>query len=113
MTTTESLNNLINNPEAGENFQSLNADLESTLAPYDICHSPEISRRFLQNIQKPFLNALIENIKERLPDTDVFSNFDPLKLPDTLQEVATRKYGEQEIEQLAEHYGLGDAPLIS
>ena len=57
--------------------------------------------------------ALIENINERLPDTDIFSNFDilnPLKLPVTSQEMATENYGEKEMEELAEHYGVGIHP---
>ena len=60
--------------------------------------------------------ALIENINERLPNRDIFSNFDildPLKLPATSQKMATENYGEKEIEKLAEHYGVGDSPLIS
>ena len=59
--------------------------------------------------------ALIENINERLPDTTIFSNFDilnPFKLPATSQEMATKNYGEKEIAELAEHYGIGDSPLI-
>ena len=94
----------------------MNTDLESTLAPHNIPHSPEATSMFLNNVQKPFLIALIENINERLPDTGIFSNFDilnPLKLPATSQEMATENYGEKEIEELAEHYGVGDSPLIS
>ena len=94
----------------------MDTDLESTLAPYNIHHSPEATSNFLNNIQKPFLKALIDNIKKRLPDTSIFSNFDilnPLKLPDTFEEMTTTKYGEREIERLGEHYGVGDAPLIS
>ena len=90
----------------------MNTDLESTLAPYNIPHSPEATSMFLNNILKSLLMALIENINERLPNTDIFSNFDildPLKLPATSQEMATENYGEREIE----HYGVGDSPLIS
>ena len=71
---------------------------------------------FLNKIQKPFLIALVENIKERLPDNTIFSNFDilnPFKLPATSQEMATENYGEKEIAEVAEHYGIGDSPLIS
>ena len=94
----------------------MNTDLESTLAPYNIPHSPEATSMFLNNILKSLLMALIEHITERLPNTDIFSNFDildPLKLPATSQEMATENYGEKEIEKLAEHYGVGDSPLIS
>ena len=94
----------------------MNTDLKSTLAPYNILHSPEATTMFLKNIQKPFLMALIENINERLPNTDIFSHFDiinPLKLPVTSQEMATENYREKEIKELAEHDGVGDSPLIS
>ena len=114
--TVESLNSLISNPEAGDNLRRLETDLKSTLAPYSIHHSPEATSMFFNNIQKPFLNALVENIKERLPDTNIFSNFEilnPLKLPDTSEQMAITRYGEVEIEKLAEHYGLGGVPLIS
>ena len=83
-TTIESLNTLSSNPESGDNFKKSDMDLESTLAPYNIHHSPEATSNFLNSIQKPFLKALIDNIKERLPDTNIFSHFDilnPLKLP--------------------------------
>ena len=65
----------------------------------------------MDQIQRPFLNALIENIKERLPDTNVFSNFEifnPLKLPDTVENLCNEKYGEAEVEELGEKYGVGE-----
>ena len=95
-TTVASLDSLNSHP--GENFNQLDSDLLSSLAPYNISYSHEATRRFLDQIQRPFLNALIENIKERLPDTNVFSNFEifnPLKLPDTVENLCNAKYGEQ------------------
>ena len=57
--TIESLNTLSSNPEFGDNFRKLDTDLECTLAPYNIHHSPEATSNFLNNIQKPFLKALM------------------------------------------------------
>lgn len=63
-TTVESLNDLCNNPGAGEYFRKLDSDLASTLAPYKIIHSLEMTTRFFDQIQRPFLQALIQDIKE-------------------------------------------------
>ena len=114
-TTVNGLNGL--NSHSGENFSQLDSDLASTLAPYNIPHSPEAtSRFFFYHIQKPFLHALVENIKERLPDTDVFTNFEifnPLKLTHTVEDMCSEKYGEMQVDKLGEKYGLGDSPIIS
>ena len=55
-------------------------------------------------------------MKEWLPDTNMFSNFEifnPLKLPDTVEDMCNENYGEAEVEKLGENYGLGDSPIIS
>lgn len=105
------------NSHSGENFSQLNSDLVSTLAPYNIPHSPyNIQGGFFYHTQKPFLHALVENIKKRLPDTDVFTNFEifnPLKIPDTVENMCSKKYEEMQVEKLEEKYGLGDSPIIS
>ena len=113
-TTVDSLNSLNSHP--GENFSQLDIHFLTTIASYEISHSAEGTTRFLHHIKKPFLHALVENIKERLPDTDVFSNFEifnPLKLPDTAEDICNEKYGETQVEKLGEKYGLGDSPIIS
>ena len=89
-TTVDCINSLNSHPR--ENFNQLDSDLASALASYKIPHSPEAARRIFDLIQKPFLNALVENIKERLPDTDMFSNFEifnPLKLPDRVENICS------------------------
>ena len=73
-TTIDNLNTLSSNPETGDNFRKLDVDLESTLAPCNIHHSSEATSNFLNNIQKPFLKAVIDNIKEQLPDTDILTS---------------------------------------
>lgn len=89
-TTIEGLTALIDNPEAGENFHRLTTELESTLAPYSIPHPPKVASAFLNNVQNhSSYIPLIENIKERLPDTNIFSYYDifnPFKLPATPEE---------------------------
>ena len=66
-TTVASLDSL----NSHQNFNQLDSDLVSSLAPYNISYSHEATRRFFDQIQRPFLNALIENIKKRLSDTNV------------------------------------------
>lgn len=38
--------------------------------------------------------------------------FNPLKLPDTVEDMCNEKYGETQVEKLGEKYGLGDSPII-
>lgn len=38
----------------------------------------------------------------------------PLKLPDTVEEAAECHYGEEDVQKLGDHYGIGDgAPIIT
>ena len=46
ITATEGLAALIDDPMSGEHFRSLTSDLESTLAPYNIPHPPEVIQSF-------------------------------------------------------------------
>ena len=61
---------------------------------------------------------MIENIKECLPDKDTgiiaaFGAFNPSQLPLTPEEAMEKQYGEKEICELGEHYGVGDSPPIN
>ena len=92
----------------------LDNDLSSSLSSFDITNGgPETKCRFQTQIRKPFL---IRNINERLPDTVIFANFEvlnPLKLPGITEEAAETHYGEVDVQKLGDHYGIGDAPIIS
>lgn len=71
---------------------------------------------FRTQILKQFIEVLTSNIKERLPDTGLFSDFDilnPLKLPKTAEEAAESHYGEVSVQNLGNHYGIGDASIIN
>ncbi len=61
--TVQSLNELINH--SGDNFSKLKSDIETKLSPYNITYSPEAESRFQNQIQKPFIKALVENIENR------------------------------------------------
>ena len=80
-TTTESLEMLIVHP--GENFVKLDADLQSSLADYNIKYSPEAKASFLREIHVPFVKALVQNIKDRLPDRTflILRNFQSQRTP--------------------------------
>ena len=102
--------------QSGCYSRQLDSDLLSSLAPFDIRHSPEMKRRFQQCIPQKFLNALIENIKNRFPDTKVYTKFEvlsPNKLSNTAEEAVGSKYGEQEVQEIGKHYGSRDSPSIS
>ena len=71
--TIENLQLLSN--QAGVFARKLDSDLLSTLAPFDIRHSPDMKQRFQQHILQKFLGALDKNIKDRFPDTSVYANF--------------------------------------
>jgi hypothetical protein len=56
----------------------------------------------------PFFDAIIANIQERLPDTGVFAAFsilDPSRLPSSLEEAVTLKYGDGQVDLLQLQYG--------
>ena len=77
-TTIESLNTLSSNPESGDNFRKLDTDLESTLAPYNIHHSPEATSNFLNKIQKPF-HRLSLTTSRNVCQTQIFCKKRPFK----------------------------------
>ena len=65
-----------------------------------------------------FVSELIENITERFPDKDTgiigaFGVFNPSHLPLTSEEAMEKQYGEKEIRELGERYGIGDSPPIN
>ena len=69
----------------------------------------------LKLIHGPFIKALLQNIKERLPDTELFANFkvfDPQRLPDSVEAISSSRYGFQEMKDFAGFYGVGDLPVV-
>ena len=92
--------------------------MQSSLAAFDISYSTELKESFKKDIQQCFVSELIENITERLPDKDTgiiaaFGVFNPSQLPLTSEEAMVKQYGEKEIRELGEHYGIGDSPPIN
>ena len=61
-TTVESLK-LLNN-QAGEFSRKLDSDLLSSLSSSSILYSPEVKLRFQSEIQKPFVEALVQNVQD-------------------------------------------------
>ena len=110
-TTLDALNRLLNID--GEFLNTLN---HASLASFDISsRASDPKQHFNFTIREPFLTALINNIRERLPDTEFFAKFEvlnPLKLPGTAEEAAQSHYGEESVQKLGEHYGSGDTPIV-
>ena len=60
--------------QSGVYANKLDSDLLSTLAPFDLRHSPDLKQRFQERILQKFINALKQNIKDRFPDAGTYSN---------------------------------------
>ena len=76
--------------------------------------TPELKHQFDTRVYNPFIKALITHIKERLPDTGIFSAFsilDPSKLPSTAEAVSLG-YGDNHVETLEKQYGQGDHAIV-
>ncbi len=111
--TIESLQLLCDQP--GVFIRKLDSDLTSLLLPFAIHHTPEMKQQCQQHILKKFVMQLIENIKDRFPDTGIHAVFDvlnPSNLPQTPEEAMDSKYGESQVEELQKHYGNENSPFI-
>ena len=112
-TALDALRQLLNTD--GEFLNKLDHDLSSSLACFNISsRACDPKQHFQFQIREPFLTALINNISERLPDTEFFARFqilNPLKLPGTGEEAAQNHYGEESVQKLGEHYGSG-TPIV-
>ena len=85
----------------GPQLVKLDSDLEGSLSQFAINVNADMKKQFQDKIHKPFIEALLNHIKERLPDTGIFtafSVFDPKRLPATAERAALQKYGEIEVE---------------
>ena len=96
-------------------MQKLAGDLQGSLAQCGIAVSSNAERPFHEAIYTKFIDAVINHIQERLPDSDCFSAFsvlDPSKLPGSAADAAVARYGEVKVELLSKQYGIGDHPFI-
>ena len=99
----------------GPRLNTLDFDLQNSLAECDINVTPELKQQFHTRVYVPFLEAISCHIKERLPDTGVFaafSIFDPGKLPMSPEEAVSQKYGEAHVDTLEKQYGRGDGAIV-
>ena len=99
----------------GPRLNTLDAELENSLAHSEIDVRPESKEQFKTRVYVPFIKALISHIKDRLPDTGIFAAFsilDPGKLPSSQEEIVSQKYGEAHVDTLEKHYGRGDGAII-
>ena len=97
---------LCRNP--GFQLNKLDADLKESLSQSNISVTPDMKQEFHKEIFLPFVNALCSHIQECLPDTGIFAAFavlDLSRLPTSLEETVSQKYGETQVDQLQEQYG--------
>ena len=94
----------------GQQSNALDFDLQNSLASCEVTVSPELKHQFDTRVYTPFIKALITHIKERFPDTGIFSAFsilDPNKLPSTTEAVSLSYHAET----LEKQYGQGDRAI--
>lgn len=99
----------------GPRSNTLDFDLQNSLASCEVTVTPELKHQFDTRVYNPFIKALITHIKERLPDTGIFSAFpilDPSKLPSTAEEAVSLGYGDNHVETLKKQYGQGDHAIV-
>ena len=99
----------------GPRSNTLDFDLQTSLASCEVTVTPELKHQFDTRVYTPFIKALITHIKERLPDTGIFSAFsvlDPSKLPSTAEEAVSLGYGDNHVETLEKQYGQGDHAVV-
>ena len=110
LATLEKLRHLRDTP--GDYLKSL----YSTLKDWNINMSEAALISFKCNIQKVYVDALLENITNRFPDAGIisaYSIFDPLKLPASEERAQQERYEESSLNTLVEHYGSGTSPIVS
>jgi hypothetical protein len=111
--TTEALELLCTSK--GPRSNALDFDLHNSLVSCEVNVTPEMKHQFNTRVYTPFIKALVTHIKERLPDTGIFSAFsvlDPSKLPSTAEEAVSLSYGENQVEILEKQYGQGDHAVV-
>ena len=92
----------------GFQLDKLDADLKESLSQSNISVTPDMKRQFHTQIFLPFIDALSTHIQERLPDTGVFAAFavlDPSRLPTSVEEAVSQKYGDTKVDQIQQQYG--------
>ena len=87
----------------GPRLNTLDAELENSLAHSEIDVRPESKEQFKTRVYVPFIKALISHIKDRLPDTGI--SFLAAKLPSSQEEMVSQKYGEAHVYTLEKYYG--------
>ena len=99
----------------GPRLNTLNAELENSLAHSEIDVRPESKQQFKTRVYVLFIKALISLIKNRFPDTGIFAAFailGPGKLPSSQEEMVSQSMVSSCRDTLEKHYGRGDGAII-
>ena len=113
-TTLEGLQLLLSTD--GEYLHKFDSDLTSSLASCGITFggASDPKQHFKSEIRQPFLTAIIDNVNEHFPDTEVLERFEILNpLNRTAEEATQSHFGEESVKKLANHYGNGGTPIVN
>ena len=97
-------------------LNSLDADFDDSLSECGITVTAELKQQFHTTVYVPFLESLLCHVQERLPDTGVFAAFsilDPSKLPASVEDVVSLRYGEPAVQTLEQQYCCGDVVSVN
>ena len=100
----------------GPRMNTLDADLENSLAPCEINVCPESKQQFQARVYVPYNKALFLHIKDRLPGTGIFAAFsilDPGKLPSSQEEMVSQECGEAHVDTLESSTDEKTEPLLT
>ena len=100
----------------GVRLNSLDADFDDSLSECGITVTAELKQQFHTTVYVPFLESLLCHVQERLPDTGVFAAFsilDPSKLPASVEDVVSLRYGQPAVQTLEQQYCCGDVVSVT
>ena len=106
-TTLEILQPLMHTCDPDGHLAKVGEHIDEQLSSYVTPPSQSQKDSFLNQIQKPFIQKLCDNLQQRFPDVellDAFSIFDPSKLPPTYDIAVRTRYGMERVNVLADHF---------
>ena len=106
-TTSGVIQPLMHSCDPDGHLAKVGEDIDKQLRTYITPPTQSQRDSFLNQIQKPFIQNLCDNLQQRFPDVellDAFSIFYPSKLPTTYDVAVHTRYGVEKIRILADHF---------
>ena len=100
-TTLGVIQPLMQSSDPDGHLAKVGEDIDEQLSTYITPLTQSQRDSFLNQIQKPFIQNLCDNLQQRFPDVellDAFSIFDPSKLPTTYDVAVHTRYGVKKLE---------------